>query len=389
MPLTIPSFDDLYEAAKAELLARTQRLRDFSPGSGLDATAGLSAILADQVIRYAARRFDALFIDRARGQDLDTLIEDRWPLSRHPALPSRVTVSVPRGGLEGDVVIHEDAVFRAQAADGTTFEFSPPQTQTLTESSSPTFIVFELLCTSEGRATNLPSDGTTWEVVGLGDGTDISSATLTTQSPGFVEGADVESDDAFRTRAKLYDATLVRATMEALLTGALSVPEVRLASVVEVALPVYSPLATFGILAPRVYVGDTEGQGTTPMVAAVFAELRHWRAAGVNVTVLPATIEWVTGLVISGVVAANANEAAIRAAWRSRVAGYFDELPPGRKVFLDAIAHELHTLTDEALSVRVFLQADPTALEIEPGEPTRSLRISTEQITVTLTEGGS
>ena len=108
MTVAIPSFADLYDAAKAEMQSRDPRLTDFNAGSALDALAGGSAILADEALRIALHLAKAAFVDTATGDDLDTRITDLGGPARNPATAASVELFIVRGSYVGAYTIDPD-----------------------------------------------------------------------------------------------------------------------------------------------------------------------------------------------------------------------------------------------------------------------------------------
>lgn len=75
--MAIPSFLDLYDAAKAVITADPNHtLDDYSDGSWLDAFTGVAAGAAQGVSRYAQRELAKFFRSSAEGTDLDDLVAD-------------------------------------------------------------------------------------------------------------------------------------------------------------------------------------------------------------------------------------------------------------------------------------------------------------------------
>ncbi len=75
--MAIPSFLELYDAAKAVITADPNHtLDDYTDGSWLDAFTGVAAGAAQGVTRYAQRQLARFFRSSATGDDLDDLVRD-------------------------------------------------------------------------------------------------------------------------------------------------------------------------------------------------------------------------------------------------------------------------------------------------------------------------
>lgn len=75
-----PSFNELYNEFKEQIIADSEnKLRDFTPGSFLDAFAATSATAAQSVMRVIGKSLSSFFIQLATGDDLDRIISDRYP----------------------------------------------------------------------------------------------------------------------------------------------------------------------------------------------------------------------------------------------------------------------------------------------------------------------
>ncbi len=379
MAVSIPTFAQLYEAGKAEVQARSARLRDFQPGSVLDAITGGVVVLADQVIRYAVRRFDALYLDRAQGDDLDALIEDRFELVRHAAQSSTVLLDLARNGFVNDIDIPAGTIIEATLASGAVLEFEVVTSVFLASAEGGPWADGLLVSSVEtGRDTNVPQVGTTWALQNI-TGTSLEAVddvTLTSDEDA-AGGRDDETDDAYRTRAKLFYTTLVRGTAAALRTGALSVANVAYATVSEV-LGV-SDLETY------VYVADASGSSNSTLVDAVTVEIENWRAVGRPVFIVGASIEYVD-LTITAKVRRGADLSGLTADIRSAAVAYFDVTDPGATAYLSDVEHEVHGLSEDIRSADVTFDDDVDLRELAPSSASNSLRVLAGSITVNLTE---
>lgn len=379
MALSIPTFGELYGAMRAEVQARSGRLRDWQPGSVLDALTGGAGVLADQVVRYALHRFDALFLDRAEKADLDALVADRFDLARHAARASEVRLDLARDGHVGDLDLPAGTPVLATLAGGGTVAFETVDAVFHGSADAgpwPDDVLVRSVDT--GRATNVPAAGTAWRIDDVA-GTSLASPddVALTADEDAAGGRDVETDEALRSRARLYYTTLVRGTVAALRTGALSVPGVAFATVRE--------RVEAGDLDTFVYVADASGSSNSLLEDAVRAALEDWRAAGRSVMVEGASVEHVA-LTVALKVRAGSDVSALEAAARSAVVAYFDGSGPAVTVYLSDVEHEVHLVSEDVRAVDVSVTGSPSVREVTPAGPADSLRVLAGAVTVTTTE---
>ena len=92
---SIPTVEDLRNQGAGEIQARNPDLTDWTEGSNLDAINGGTAVQADEVIGVVVQLFGALYFDTASGDDLDTLVLDRFGsnLERKPEVAAVGTLT--------------------------------------------------------------------------------------------------------------------------------------------------------------------------------------------------------------------------------------------------------------------------------------------------------
>lgn len=370
MSLTIPTADELYAAAQAEIQARNASLTDFSPGSALDAITGAGVVLADQSIRIGLDAMQARMIATATGADLDAAVTDRYPtLTRRAASAAVGSVTISRGGATGAVSVPLGTQIRGTVT-GQTVTVTTTEAATMAADADDVSVAAE--CTSTGPTGNVAAGVLTAFVTPLADDT---TATVT-NSARFAGGADAESDSAYRARAQAYPLTLRRATKSALATGALTVPGVAYVTVDESMLDTDQRV--------YVYVGDPDGRANDTLADLVAVELEDWRAAGVLVTVLAAEREEVD-LTVVVYVAPGTATAALTAACRAAVLAYTDSLSPNQRLYLSAAqAAALGASAD--VRGAVATSTATTGAYVEVTDPQNALRVTAGDLTLTLVE---
>lgn len=354
------------QLARDEITARDSTLTDFSEGSNLDAIAGAGAILADETNRYNLVLFKAHFLDTAEGSDLDALALDRFGLARNGATLAIGRIFWTEGSAAG-YTIPAGTTITGTLADGSTYTAT-----TTAASQSDSGNSIPVVASTAGRAGNAAA-GTLTAPTGF-----ATDATATVTQPSrMAGGADAETDPQFRNRLRRYYSTLAKATVKALVAAAQSVSGVYYAVVKE----------SFGTDGGQVdvYIGDVDGAGNAPLVAAADTVLQATRAAGIYLVTSAAareekaiTIEVTVPL---GTDLTNA-ETQIRAA----TLDYCNNVPISTSWYASQIARTVHNaLGSRGVSVtcktggNVFTSVDPAA-------DVNTLRLTDGDLTVTLTE---
>lgn len=266
-----PTFQDLFDIGRAQAILKRPDLTVL-PGDVSEMEIAAGAAMADRVVGYDAGQVAATFLDGASGDALTELADDHWNIQRQEASQAvgQVTFTASSGPVSGTIPA------------GTRVRTGPDAAGEFQEFTTDVDLVFAAETTKSVAAT---------AVTGGQDGNVAAAAidriadtlfdTFTvTNAAAFVGGNPEESDEDLRERVREQNKTLRRATKAALEFGARQVSQVATATVVE-------DLAT-GIV--TVYVSDSEGNSNATMAAAVETELEQWRAAGVNVTVVGATL---------------------------------------------------------------------------------------------------
>lgn len=279
-----PTYQDLYDLGKAEAILRRPDLA-VKEGDISDMILAGAAAMADRVVGYAAERFNATYLDGARGDDLSRLTDDHWGVQRQDANKATGTVTITRSGA--DATPQEYAIGSAVAterdAQGNEVRFLLTQAATWAASTNGDRTV-NVEAEVAGTAGNL---STADRITRLSTTAPAGGAYAITASSVTAGGTEEETDDELRARARAYPATLRRGTISALEYGAQQVPGVKKASAVEDvsgALVVYVTDAAGNATGSDVIVSDSVVDDGT-MTHDVAIELEEWRAAGSLVTV--------------------------------------------------------------------------------------------------------
>lgn len=342
---TLPTFDELYETYQGEVQARDADLTDWSEGSANDALGGGGAALADEVIRVLVELFAGQFVDTAKGEDLDALLEDRFGLERNAAAAAVGELTFTRGSAVGVVNIPAGTQVSG-TVDGETVTVT---TDTLAQiPAADSTVTVNATCTETGSVGNVAAGVLTSIDTEVPDDPDLT----VTNAGRFAGGAAEESDSRVRDRARRYFQTLRKGTVEALEAGALSVAGVDLATVDE------SAIAPEDGGYVSVYIGDPDARASQPLVDAVETELDDWRAAGVRVVVQAAEREEID-LELTIYVTRGADQATLREDVQTAVLGYIngtDEttgLPIAATLRLTRVAKAAMSVSDDLEYVEV------------------------------------
>lgn len=270
MTAPAPSWDDLFNDAKAELILRRPELQ-VNPGDISEMVLAGIAAVGDRLVGYAASGIKATFVDGASGADLTKLADDHWNIDRIVAvssvgqvtferasfaagagsIPAGTVVATAKDSLGVDVRFTTDAIVNFGATD------LGPHTVAITAETAGT----------DGNVAAAAINRIT---------TTIFDTTITVTNDAITAGgSEEESDDELRERIRTFSTTLRRGTLAALEYGAKQVTTVKQASAVE-------DTDTGAVV---VYVTDASGASNAEMVLDVIDELDNWRAAGAYVTV--------------------------------------------------------------------------------------------------------
>lgn len=369
MPV-LPTFDELYAAAKAEMQSRNPRLTDFAEGSNADAVAGASAVLADEVIAVAVDQFADQFVDTASGDALDALATDRFALSRKAASAAVGSLTFTRsaGVPTGVINIAMGTVCKAEV-DGDEVTFTTDISTQIPDGDSTVDV--SATCTETGSAGNVAA-GVIDEVVSVvADDPDIT----VTNAARFTGGAAEETDPRFRDRIRRYYTTLRRGTVAALEAGALTVAGCEFAVVDE------SHMAPDDGGYVSVFIGDPDARASDELVDLVQTELEDWRAAGIWVVVDACEREEIA-LAVTISVLRGSDLSTIRDDVEENILAYIDALGPGATLRLARVqAAAIHVSPDV-----VDAAVTTPAADYAPTAANYAVRVPGSSLTITLVE---
>jgi uncharacterized phage protein gp47/JayE len=363
----LPTFDELYDVGKTEVMSRDPSLSDWREGSNLDAVTGGGAMLADEVIRVIIAAFGEQFVDVATGSALDALALDRFGLTRLPATAAVGVLRFTRGSGVGAIAIPAGTQVSG-TVNGVTVTVETDADAVI--DALDAYVDVQATCTETGTGGNVDEDVLDTILDSI-----VDDPTATVTNPDRFAGGDVEENDTeFRDRIRRYFTTLRKGTVAALEAGARTVAGVQFATVDE------------SFIAPEdggyvaIYIGDPDGTGNSTLADAVAVEIENWRAAGIEVQVLPAAREEID-LEIAVVHAADVDAEDLTNAIRAAVFAYTDALAPNETLRISAVIAAVHAVSTDVISVTV---SEPTS-DMTPTAPQNAIRVIEAGLTVTLT----
>lgn len=370
---TLPTFDELYELAKAEVIARQPLLTDWEPGSDLDALTGSGAILADQVIRICVDLFKARFVATAEGSDLDAAVVDLYPdLTRIEASGARGTLTFDRGTNTGSILIPALTQATGVGSDGVTYAYETTEDGTIQSGDDTADIPAR--CTTMGAAGRIAAGLVTTLTTPITD--DLTSDITVTNGDRFVGGNDTETDDAYRARAQQYPAALSLGTTAAVELAALGTPGVAYATVDE------TDLEDSGWA--YVYIADEDGRANSALADDAQANVDLVRAAGALIDVLPTTRQLVD-LSLTVYVARGRATATLQAAISAAVLAFSNGLAPSAALYLSAAAAAAIAVSTD-IAGAVATSTATTGASIVPSATQNAIRIDSTLITIAFVE---
>lgn len=282
-----PTRAQLFEVFANELLTRAEsqpvgsRITPeevWTPGSDINLIGAGASAMGEEIVRAAARATSDLTLDGAQGQALDRLVADRYSpyLARKTAAPAYVTETFTRPTAAAGVIT---------IALGSILQTS-------------TGVRFKALAAVAFGVGDVGPHSCTLEAVEAGTTGNVATNTINrfqvppadptivaTNGEPAAGGVFTESDEALRSRARLFYGQARRGVLGAIEFGALTVPGVEKATAEEV---LSEPLGIpNGFL--RLYIADANGQSNAVLNAAVLAALLEYRGGGCIVDVYGAT----------------------------------------------------------------------------------------------------
>lgn len=278
--MDLPNRTDLFTVAREFI--RSQPNTRVNPamvdvdGSNLNLDVGSSAVMGEALTASWARCARDLFLGTAEGDGLDRYVFDRFGMTRKPAAPASVplTLTRPNFAAGGGVV---NAGARVTTPSGSIFALQTDVTFGVTDLTQPAVGIAQVV----GPTQNVPLNAlTAW----LDQPFDPLIA-VTNPEPA-AGGTLVESDAQLRARAAVFFLTIRRAILKAIQFAATTVPGVSVATAFEI----LNPNSGFPAAAVELIIADDSGNASPTMIQGVIDALLEYRAAGIPVFVSGGTV---------------------------------------------------------------------------------------------------
>lgn len=371
-----PTFDALYAAAVAAIngarfITGDTRPIDFTPGTQAAMLVVADAMLADQVTAYAVSKFRDSFVATARGDALDIRITDDGGPERNPASAATVTLTLVRGSYVGSYSLPLGTEVSGYRPDGTRVTFT---TSAATLGGAAPSVDVTAECSSTGIDGNVPADTLT-------SCPTLPSGLSFEQPDRAAGGADVETNDAYRSRYKLWVASLQGAgTPEWIEAMALDVDGVTQVTVDDIS---FRAPADGGYVA--IYIGDPDAESSAPLIAAVQAvfDAANGHVAGLEYVVFGCEREELTFTIDAKV---TAGSGITEDQLKQNLIDYLNSAGIARTVYLSAAEAYAHAqIGPNLLSIDI---AHSGAHEVTPTQPYMAIRTADDgsQLTVDITE---
>lgn len=331
---TAPTHDELYDVAKAPLIAAETKLSVLEGDISDLLLLGVSA-MGDHIIGWADRRIAATYFDGAEKEALDRLVDDHLGLPRTAAVRAygeatitRATAAAGAGTILAGTVLATDFDTLGAAIEYVTLA---DQAWGGAESGSK---IVSIEAIYPGRSGNVAINRVRRITTSLWDTT-----FTVTNAAAIAGGLDDESDSQYRERGRGYTATIRRATLAAIEYGA------KQNNTGVVNATVHENTST-GIV--DLYISDAAGASNPAMVTAATTELRNWRAAGIPLNILGGTLLDPT-IVLTIAVRPGVAQAELAPKLQAGLAAWSDRLRVGETLFLSEMLGAIFALAPDAL----------------------------------------
>lgn len=350
--MDLPSFVDLFRVGRAEMLVRNPRLSSEEidrKGSDLNNLVASAAAMADECMGQLASVRADLYVGTARKDALDRLVTDRYPdLIRKQAAPSYGYATFSFSSAVTTAFTIPDATV-ISTADNVQFITVGAAAVPIGTTSKTVPIRSVLAGANQKAAPNKITN-----ILGPILGAPSSGMTVTNTAATF-GGEDQEKDPDYALRYTLHYLAARRATIGAIEQAVLSIPGIVKATVFE-NLDIYGrPIGYVQVVVADSYTEQFVTSGSLPaaysaqlanLTAQIDALLLEWRAAGVGVTVVFASVILQSIRVLLSY-AAGADQTAVNAIVLAKLIQYVNNRRPGQQIVLN----DLKTLIQETSGV--------------------------------------
>jgi len=314
--MSAPSVQDLIEQGRAELI-RTRPDLNAIEGDITDYLLHAAAAGGDRIALFASQEMRAQFVGTAQGDRLDTVVVDRYQVTRFPATAAQGSIRFTSnvGAVTGTIPVGTRVATQPDANG----DF-----QVYTTDSALSFVVEtekSVAATAEDLGAGTNANANTINRI-----LDTLFASFTATNPvRFAGGNDEESDEDYRQRAREAPLANRRGTLAAIEFGALNGTGARKATATQ---------DSTGLI--TVHVTDAQGNSNLELLDAVDRELVNWVAAGAVYTVTGG-VAFAQNVDVSLAVIAGTTVSALLDPVRNAITARINRLAIGETLFRDTI----------------------------------------------------
>jgi uncharacterized phage protein gp47/JayE len=378
MILSLKGFSQLVQDMGAALQSSASSLVDVSVGSVVRAIFEANASVVLWLQWLILQVLQTTRAATSQGPDLDSWMLD-FGQRRLPASPATGIVTFSRFAANLPVSIPVGTIVKT--ADGSlSFSVTEDQSLSIWQPSASVYVVpsgvnsaeVPVICTAGGLVGNV-----------LASAINVIAASL----PGIDQvinvsplsnGADAETDQAFRNRFQNYLASLSRATLTAVLNAITNVRQGLDVSIAENTAA--NGAAQIGFF--LVILDDGTGFPSSSLLSAVASAVDSVRPIGTTFTVIPPQVQTVSVSLTATLTSASANTAGV-AGIQNAVAAYLNSLAIGQGASVTRVAQNAYLAGSSVQNITAILLNDGS-LDIIPS----SLAvIKAGQITVSINDG--
>jgi uncharacterized phage protein gp47/JayE len=378
MNLNLKGFSQLVEDMGAALQSSASSLLDVSVGSVVRAIFEANASVVLWLQWLILQVLSCTRASTSVGPDLDSWMLDFW-LTRLPAVPSTGIVTFSRfvDTLSATIPIGTSV----KTTDGSlSFSVTQDETRSIWQSSASAYVLpigvgsadLPVICTTSGSVGNVLAGTITVIAASLPSVDQVNNVNPLS------DGADAESDQAFRNRFQSYLASRSRATLTAVQNAIANVQQGLDVAIEENT----APAGTAQVGAFLVIVDDGTGYPSSDLLSTVATAVDSVRPIGTTFAVIPPRVLTVN-VSLTAALTSAATAAVIVAAIQNYVAIYLNGLPIGKGASVTRVAQSAY-LAGSGIDNVSGIQLNSAALDI--AVPSGTV-IKAGQVVVTTNDG--
>lgn len=367
----LPTRLDLYATGRDFVLQRAKKIDPGQVdvlGSDVNIFVGSNSVVADKVVKQLGYSVSRLFLDGARGTDLDRLAFDRYTELRKGASAALGQVAFTRPGIAaGGGVIAIGTKLKSR----TGVEYITTTSATFGALDiGPVFA--NVRAVQAGKITQVGANAITQ----FSSPGDLWDRTLQVNNPETTAGGeDAEDDDTFINRVRKFWTTARRGILAAIEQGALSVPGVVSAMAIEATTTGGQPARVVNL-----YIADSSGVASQALAQQVALALNDYRAGGIYVSI-NTSIPFIVPIILSLTFNAGVDTVTLTDTIRAAVVEFVNTLPVNGTLYVNQLAAVLQRYNQDGLVPSDTSIVSPTA-DLLPAIG-QTLRTVLQSVTVT------